>query len=361
MPQRKQVSWTELRVGIFVLVALFVIAVAIFYVTGGRMLTAKYRLHTFLPEVAGLTTGAPVRLDGVDIGNVDKIIIATYQPGQKPNPDRNIEIEMSIDKRYRDYIRSDSTASLITEGLLGNRYVNVDRGVTGAVLPDNAEVPGKPEKDVQLVVQRSADLLANLNVLSADARDLIDGLHEGRGTLGKLLTDDQAYNHLNALLAKSEQMVDYVQSGNGSLGKIYASDELYSKLDSATGHVDTILADIQAQKGTFGKLIYDPTLHNNANAAFQKINLTLDDARAGKGTLGKLMTDDTLFAKFKEVGSNLSEATAKLNGDRTTAGKFFSDPQLYDNLTGLAGDLRLFVGDFRQNPKKFLRVKFSIF
>ncbi len=361
MAQRRQVTWTELRVGIFVLVGMFLIAVGIFYVTGAGILAPKYRLQTFLPEVAGLTVGAPVRLDGVEIGNVDTITLRKWQPGEKPDPARSIQLLLSIDKHFQGDIRTDSTAGLITEGLLGNRYVDIHRGFTGAVLQDNQELPGREEKAVKQIVERSADLVQNLTVLSDSARDLIDGLHRGRGSLGKILTDDQAYNHLNTALAKVEQMVDSIQQGKGSFGKLVTSDELYDKFNSASGRIDALLADVQAGKGTLGKLVYDPSLHDSAKAAFQKINLTLDDVHAGKGTLGKLATDDSLFTKYREVGTNLSAATAKLNENQTTAGKFFSDPQFYDNLTGLTGDLRLLINEFRQNPKKFLRVKFSIF
>ena len=77
--------------------------------------------------------------------------------------------------------------------------------------------------------------------------------------------------------------------------------------------------------------------------------------------LGKLATDDSLFLQYRQVGENLSSATAKLNSNETTAGKFFSDPKFYDNMSGLAGDMRLLVGDFRKDPKKFLHVKFAIF
>ncbi len=83
--------------------------------------------------------------------------------------------------------------------------------------------------------------------------------------------------------------------------------------------------------------------------------------RAGKGTLGKLATDDSLFAQYKQAGENLSTATAKMNSNQNSIGKFFDDPKLYDNFTGLAGDMRLLVGDFRKDPKKFLHVKFSVF
>ena len=68
MPQRKQLTWAELRVGLFVLVGLAVLAAGIFYVTGAGILGPKYRIKTLLPEVSGLSKGAAAKLDGVDIG-----------------------------------------------------------------------------------------------------------------------------------------------------------------------------------------------------------------------------------------------------------------------------------------------------
>ena len=87
----------------------------------------------------------------------------------------------------------------------------------------------------------------------------------------------------------------------------------------------------------------------------------ISDVREGKGTLGKLATDDALYNKLRDTSTSLANATAKLNENTTSVGKLFSDPQLYDNLSGLTGDLRLLIGDMRQNPKKFLRFKVTIF
>jgi len=64
---------------------------------------------------------------------------------------------------------------------------------------------------------------------------------------------------------------------------------------------------------------------------------------------------------MRDASANVRDASAKLNSNQGTAGRFFSDPAFYDNFTGLAGDLRLMVSDFRQNPKKFLHVKLAIF
>jgi len=361
MAYRKQLTWTELRVGIFVLVGLFVLGAGIFYVTAPGILGPKYQLKTFLPEVAGLSNGAPVRLDGVEVGNVEAIKIVPRSKEKMVDKNRNIEVDMRVDKKYREYILGDSTASLVTEGLLGNRYVNLTRGISGLPIADNGEIPGAEEKAMKEVVERSAEVLGNLSALSENVQALIQGVRDGKGSLGKLLTDDQAYRHLNSILAKGDEMISNVQAGQGTLGKLMVSDEMYTKVDKGLDNVNVLLADVRAQKGTIGKLMYDPTLYDQAKEAITNGNAVIGDVRAGKGTLGKLATDETLYNKMRDTSGNLAAATAKLNENTTTAGKMFSDPKLYDNLTELTGDMRLLIGDFRKNPKKFLHIKITLF
>ncbi len=361
MAQRKQLSWTALRVGLFVLVGIFVLAVGIFYVTGGSGLARKYRLRTYLPEVEGLTIGAPVRLDGIEIGNVDAIKVAPVSAQQPADRSRSIELVLRINHKYQNDVRTDSYATLITEGLLGNRYVSIHRGFTGVPLQNGQEVTGREESSLKQITERGAEVAENLKVMSEQVREVVEGIQRGRGTLGKLLTDEEAYDRVNSTLARMESLVAGVQEGKGSLGKVVASDELYNKINSSAARVETIIADVQGQKGTLGKFIYDPAIHDNAKEFLDKGNALVADVRAGKGTLGKLANDEELYNKWREAGVNVEKATQQLTQNQSTAGKFFNDPKFYDNLTGLAGDLRLLMGEFRQNPKKFLRVKFSIF
>lgn len=368
MAQRKQLTWTELRVGLFVLVALFVLAAGIFYVTGSQFLGPKYRLRTFLPEASGLTTGAPVSVDGVDVGNVESVRLVPRSEMAKADRSQNVEVVMRIDRNFQQYIQTGSTspggnsaASLVTQGLLGNRYVNITRGFNGTPIKPEGVVPGVEEKAIAQVVERSADVLANLQALSSNVQDLVAGVRHGEGTLGKFLSDDSAYNHLNSILDKADTMVGGIQQGQGTLGKIVATDELYNKVNTGVDNVNLMLADIRAQKGTIGKLIYDPAIYDQAKQAITGGNALVTDIRAGKGTLGKLATDDALYARLRDTSANLASASAKLNENTTTVGKLFTDPRLYDNLAGLTGDMRLLVGDFRQNPKKYLHIKLSIF
>jgi phospholipid/cholesterol/gamma-HCH transport system substrate-binding protein len=357
MAQRKQLTWTELRVGLFVLAGLFILVVAIFYVTGAGFLGPKYRLMTYLPEVAGLKAGAPVDLDGVEIGNVQSVSL-TPSPQDRMH---SIALVLRVDRRFQNQIRTDSEARLVTQGLLGDRYVTISRGLTGSVVPPNGTVRGAEEAAMKQVVERSADLLQNLGALTDEVRDLISGVQKGKGSLGKLINDPSLYNHLNDTAAKLDSVVAGVQQGQGTVGKLVASDELYKKADAAIGHVENVMAAVREQKGTMGKLIYDPSAYDSIKGIAEKGNALLGDVREGKGTLGKLATDEALYANLRDASANVRDASAKMNANQGTMGKFFTDPAFYDNMTGLSGDLRLLISDFRQNPKKFLHIKLGLF
>ena len=345
------------RIGIFVLAGLFILMVAIFYVTGAGFLGPKYRVLTYLPEVDELQTGAPVTLDGIAIGNVESMRLT-------PHPEdlqHNITLVLRIEKKYQDQIRSSSAATLVTQGLLGDRYVSITRGLTGSVIPANGVVPGGEQADMKAIVQRGADVVENLGVLSTQIGNIIDKVNKGQGTIGKVINDSALYDHLNSTAGKLDAMASAIQQGQGSVGKLVASDELYMKVDAAVDKADDVLGAVRDQKGTVGKLIYDPSAYDSVKGVADKGNALLGDVREGKGTLGKLVTDDTLFTNLRDASANVRDASAKLNSTQGTMGKFFTDPAFYDNVTGLTGDLRSLVGEFRQDPKKFLHIKVGIF
>lgn len=357
MAQRKQLTWTELRVGVFVLAALFLLMVAIFYVTGAGFIGPRYRLITYLPEVEGMKAGAPVDLDGVEIGNVQSIDLTPHPPDRE----HSITLVLRVDKKFQKDIRTDSRASLVTQGLLGDRYVTISRGLNGSVIPTNGVLQAEEAPDIKQVVERGADVAQNLSVLSDQLNEIVGKVRRGEGTIGKVLNDPSLYNHLDSIAAKADAMTSSIQQGQGSVGKLIASDDLYNKADSAVSKLDNAMTAVNDQKGTVGKLIYDPAAYNNINGLAEKGNALLGDVRAGKGTLGKLASDDVLYSNLRDASANVRDATAKLNSNQGSVGKFFNDPAFYDNMTGLSGDMRLMIADFRRDPKKYLHIKLGIF
>jgi len=150
MAQHKQLTWNELRVGLFVLAGVILLVVVIFYVTGAGALGPKYLLRTYLSEVDGLTVGAPVRVDGVDVGNVEKIQMAPLTPGVAQKS-RSIEVELRIQKAFK--MISARTPWLVSlrrgclESVCGHRS-----GIRGQVLTNNEEIPARQEKGLKEIV-----------------------------------------------------------------------------------------------------------------------------------------------------------------------------------------------------------------
>lgn len=131
---------TGIFLGGMVLVGVF------FYLWSSGVFVPNYRLRMYVPEVAGMTIGAPVRLDGIEVGTVDRVRLA-----QTPaSTERRIELVLRVEKRYQNEIRSDSNATLTTEGLLGNRYVSIQRGSDGSPIGPDGEITVVPSEQLKL-------------------------------------------------------------------------------------------------------------------------------------------------------------------------------------------------------------------
>ena len=354
MALRKQVTWEELRVGVFVLIGLIIIAVGIFYVTGAASWGAKYTVRTYLPVADNLQNGAPVTLDGVAVGNVQTMRINTHPS----DPMHSIEVVMRLQSAYQPFIRSSSDASVATQGLLGQAYISITRGYTGEIIQNNGVVTGAAAKDI---VAGGAQLEDNLNAVLKQISDIVGTIHSGKGSAGAFIYDRSLYDHFDSVAASAQSLVANVKAGKGSVGKLLVSDDLYNKFDASAAHLESMTNAIQSQQGSLGKLVYDRAFYDQANQFLTNSNALIAGVRNGQGTVGKLFTDESLFTNLRDASTNIRDLTGKMNNGQGTFGKFFTDPQLYDNLTGLTGDTRLLIGDFRRNPKKFLQMHLNIF
>jgi ABC-type transporter Mla subunit MlaD len=107
---------------------------------------AKYQIRLFVPEAKGLHVGAPVRLDGMPVGTVSTVELAPNSTDSK----RRIEVALRIEKRFQNMLRQDSSAALLTEGLMGERVVNIQRGFTGSPINAGEEIRVVPVVEVTL-------------------------------------------------------------------------------------------------------------------------------------------------------------------------------------------------------------------
>jgi len=357
LPSRQQLRWSQLRVGITVIVASVTLAVLLFLMSGTTgLFTPRIILHSYFDNAEGLRAGAPVRLNGVDIGNVATITIARDKP-QTP-----VEVTMKVSTKYNYDLRTDSVSSLDTAGVLGETYIDIDsRQASGPPVTDGAILQTQVHPDFNQVVRASQGTLENMNALVKRADNILAFAESGKGSLGKLIYDPTLYNRFADTVTDFQKIVEQVGNGEGSLGRLISRNDAYDKFIATLDKMNAVIDDLQAGKGTAGKFLKDPTLYNNANDTIANVKKLTDDINAGKGTLGKLTKDEELAQKLDTTLTKLSQITTELQAGQGTAGKFLKDESLYNNANTLLVQTRGFVDAFRQNPKKYLSIKLHIF
>jgi phospholipid/cholesterol/gamma-HCH transport system substrate-binding protein len=358
MAQRKQVSWAQLRVGLLVVVALTIFALMVFLMTGQGYFNRKTALTVYVENAGGLKKGDPVRLAGIDIGNVDDIAVST-----DPKPTRAVVVSFHVEAAMMKEVRKDSVATLEVEGLLGQRFIDIRRGSAAQPkLAAGEELLYKPQADFGVLMASSTTVMTNVNRMVNSLTKVSDQMESGKGTFGKLVFDDSLYKQLNKGVSDLQGMVNYVASGQGSLGKAIYTDDLYNKADAVADKFDGMMNDVKDQKGTFGKLLYDTSLHDDMRKFVNNGNALLTDIKAGKGTLGKFMYDDAFYNKSVAALDKIDTIAGRIERGEGTLGKMtMKDDPLHANLNNLTLETQELLKDFRKNPKKFLTIQLKIF
>jgi phospholipid/cholesterol/gamma-HCH transport system substrate-binding protein len=357
LPSQKQLKWSQLRVGATVVFALATLSVLIFVMSGtGGWFTSKITLRSYLDNAGGLREGAPVRLAGVDIGNVTGIRIVEGKPTTP------VEVTMRVNTKYKFNLRKDSVTLLSTAGVLGETFVDVDSSAAkGPVAVDGDTLPGRDQPQIEDVVRASQGTLQNMDSLLKRVDRIVAFIESGQGSIGKVIYSPALYDQLNATVAEFKGLMDDIQNGKGSIGPLLTSDEAYKKVIAAIDKLNAIVDEIQQGKGTAGKLLKDPELYNNANKAIANVRELTDDINAGKGAIGKMTHDQEFAAKLQTLISNLSELSERLEKGEGTAGLLFKDPALYNNSNQMLVETRELVKAIRENPKKYLTFHVKVF
>ena len=345
--------------GITVLVALITLAVLIFLMTGTTGLFAKkLDIRAYADNGGGLRVGAPVQLEGVDIGNVRGIRVDP----NPPNKAEPVEITMRITTRYAESMGKKCIAALTTQGVLGQVFMDIDcRESKGNGLENGDVLATQTTPQLQDVVRASQSTLENVNNLLKQLSGIVNYIQSGQGSIGKIIYDASLYDRANNTLNQLSQIADEINSRKSSIGMLITNDELYQKVNRAVDNMNGIIDEINSGKGTVGKFIKDPTLYDNANKMVGSANQLVADINAGKGTLGKLAKDETMAKKIDNTVTHLDNITTELDAGKGSAGKFLKDPAMYDNANDLLVETRDLIKAVRQNPKKYLTIYLKIF
>lgn len=283
----------------------------------------RYSLVTLVPSSAGLIEGAPVTLAGQRVGQIDEI---RFIPVDRRRGENNIYMRLSLNERVRDQIREDSEAALRTQGLLGDRFVDISPGSMGyAVMGEGDTIPSRPALDYEEVLHTAAATLTEVQEVVVGLRGMTTQIESGEGTLGALLEDDR----------------------------------LYDRMTVATTELAAMLQAINRSDGTFARMIRDPQMYDRMNMALARLDSLGGVILAGEGTLGRLMRDDSLYEGLVGMVGRADSAVAGVQGivggvqGGGTLARLLEDPALYDQFLKTVVDLQNLIQAIRDDPRTY--------
>src|SRR4051812_43745362 len=346
MPRTRSLAWSELKIGILAVGAL-ALATLLIIAVGGQTGFAwqRYTLRTKFDNVQGLKAGAIVRVAGVEVGKVTDVDFSGAA----------VEVKLSLKKGMEARVTSDSRAAIGSLSLLGEPIIDVTPASSGTPLKDGDFIqPGRAQGQLSDVATSAS---AGLDQATALLRDI----RAGKGTVGKLFTDQQLYADIDSFVDSAQIVSGYLAKGQGTLGLLVRDPAAYHQLNGALSNLQEITRRITAGEGTLGQLSKDQKLATSLSSASGNLDAITGKLNRGEGTAGKLLTEKELYDRLNATAAKIDALTNNLNQGQGTAGQLLHDKQLYDNMNNAANELRGLISDIRKDPKKYLNVRVSIF
>ncbi|MDX6406321.1 MAG: phospholipid/cholesterol/gamma-HCH transport system substrate-binding protein [Blastocatellia bacterium] len=379
----RNIGLSELRVGLLVLIAIAVLILLILNASGTLNPFASHiHLRARFADASGLREGSEVRLAGVRIGKVDRIrLLSPSEVGTGPSPQK-VEAFLTIESKIDgvpapDRIRTDSTAQQMAPSILGSEMiVNITPGTPlGQQIKENDLLPSTSGSSISDLATNGTELAQKLSKLSDQLNEVVKNVRDGKGTVGRLFNDEALYNNLNATIRDAEELATQIKSGKGSAGKFVYDEALYNNANEISANLRKVSADLAAGRGSAGKLLQSDEMYNRITRIADRVNHSMDQidsivagVNSGQGTLGKLVKDEAIYndartaiARFNTTAARIDSVVAGAQRGEGTLGKLITDDQLYSNVNNLSSEGVKLMYDFRQNPKKYLTIKFQLF
>ena len=323
---KKQLMWSKLKVGIVITMSVAILIFAIFF--AGRIesiLSPKVEINAYIKDVMGLRKGSPVWISGIEIGFVKGISL---------HSEYGTMIVMSINENALRYIKKDSTASVQTMGLLGDKYIEISLGsAESQTISKGDTLSGTEQIDIKDIIRTGTETLIKITEFIGELDVFIKKLEKGVSliTSSKFLTDPKIYNNIEDATASLSLILKDIKESEGTLKMLINDPSLYSKMVSTVSSLEDFGKKMN-EAGTLKRLAEDPSLYENLNKASSQISAIIEKIESGEGVAGSLIKD-------KELASELKDGITELKN--------------------LSKELSELTKDIKSNPKKYF--KFSIF
>jgi phospholipid/cholesterol/gamma-HCH transport system substrate-binding protein len=362
--------WRRLRVGAFVLIGLAAF-LGMIYALGARarLFEPRFTISTTFTEVGGLVDGASVRLAGVQIGRVSAVQLPS-EPGGK------VRVDMTIARQFGDRVRKDSVARIETQGLLGDKLIEISVGTAKAPpVQANDLIASTDPFDIGRVMNESAQVVKSVSALAESLREtaqtlnqshlieeasaavrsarriteqvgnIVNEVERGKGWAHVLIYEEPvALRRLNELVATTNALLDRVQRGEGAAGVLTSEQSTASarRFVAAMDRLSRVVEQPGPDDGILPALLFDPKYRavlEDLRVVARNLRDVSDRVAGGRGTLGGLVKDEPAEGGIRQASqdfqvavANLREITEKIRDGEGTVGALIADPTIYERL-----------------------------
>jgi phospholipid/cholesterol/gamma-HCH transport system substrate-binding protein len=317
---KKQLMWAKLKVGLVITLALLTLFITVFFAGGIQYIfSPKVQIKAQIKDVRGLRRGSPVWISGIEIGYVKSIGL---------NPEYGTLVTMSINKDALNFVKKDSKASVMTMGLLGDKYIELGTGSSYAepIKPGDM-IKGTTQLEIQDIVNASSVSLEKITNFVDKLGNFIEKFEKGKGTIAKFLTDPSLYNNLKETTTTLTMILKDFKESKGTMKMFIEDPSLYNKLLSTTSSMEEFSRKLNEGSGTLKRLVEDPEIYENLDKASKQLSLILKRIDAGEGLAGSLVSDNDLAIETKdtlvELKSSVTEFKELIKDVREHPDKYF--------------------------------------
>lgn len=363
----------EFKVGLLVITALIALGAGVFLVgESNNLFVRKNHYFVRFETVAGLAEGNPVQLNGVTVGRVRSIELP--QAADEPL----LVVNLAVDKRYADRVRTDSEARIKTLGLLGDKFIQLASGSPDApATQDGGEISAAQATDVDQLIASGESAVDNFVAISVSLRNILSRMESGEGILGQLTADSEtgmvARDKLLTILTSFEKMALRAERGEGSLGRLLSDDTFVVSLEASLDRLNANLELLETGDGILPALLRDAeakerfelTLDNLSSAADEMSQLA-SAMRDGGGLLPRLINDEDygeqITRDLERLLGSLGSISERLESGDGSAAQLINDPEIYQALQDIVvgiDESKLLSWLIRNRQKKGIKKRYD--
>jgi len=348
----KHIRWAELKVGIILTTAFIIIILTVIFAGDiGELFSKKVPLYAVFDDVKGLRKGAPVWFSGLEIGAVKTLNFI---------PRHRVRALLLIDADVLKYLKKDSKATILTFGLLGDKYIELNAGSEGAEgLKPGDTITGSSQPEVREVVETGRESIARLSDFIGTLDGIIKRIDKGEGSVARFIKDPSVYQNLKETTEELSRFVKRIEAGEGTMGKLVKEGTLYDELLSSAKDIKLFAESLKTSDGTLNKLINDPSLYDRFLKASENLERFTEKLATSKGTFNRLIEDESLYENINNVSQRLGVLLEKIDNGEGVIGSLVRDDEMSRELKTTIRELNVLIKDMKENPKRYFR--FSLF